>query len=82
MTRMVAVMTARMLMMTTTGFICTVNSLDTDFPFAVLGLFGGLPWLLIYIALFVGFAVVLYDLGRRQARLQSAQGASCQSKTP
>ena len=43
----------------------TVNSLDTDFPFAVLGLFGGLPWLLIYIALFVGFAVVLtFELWR------------------
>jgi cell division protein FtsI/penicillin-binding protein 2/cell division protein FtsW (lipid II flippase) len=53
----------------------TVNSLDTDFPFAVLGLFGGLPWLLVYIGLFVGFAVILYDLARRQSRLGSVQGA-------
>ncbi len=52
----------------------TVNSLDTDFPLAVVGLFGGMPWLLTYVALFVGFTVVLYDIARRQGRRGSAAG--------
>jgi cell division protein FtsI/penicillin-binding protein 2 len=52
----------------------TVNSLDTDFPLAVVGLFGGLPWLVTYVALFVGFAVVLFDIARRQGRRGSMAG--------
>ncbi|MCB9730253.1 MAG: hypothetical protein H6744_18280 [Deltaproteobacteria bacterium] len=52
----------------------TVNSLDTDFPLAVVGLFGGLPWLVCYVTLFVGFAVVLYDIARRQGRRGSMAG--------
>ncbi|MEZ4268480.1 MAG: penicillin-binding transpeptidase domain-containing protein [Myxococcota bacterium] len=52
----------------------TVNSLDTDFPLAVVGLFGGMPWLVTYVGLFVGFAVVLYDIARRQGRRGSMAG--------
>ena len=49
-----------------------VNSLDTDFPLAAMGLFGGFPWLITYLLLFVVFAVLLYDLARRQARVGSS----------
>lgn len=49
----------------------TVNAVDTDFPLSVLGLHGGFPWLVIYIALFVAFAVLLYDIARREGRTGS-----------
>ncbi len=57
----------------TLGFepVQVVNSLDTDFPLATLGLYGGFPWLLAYVVLFVLLTVLLYDVARRQARFNS-----------
>ncbi len=48
-----------------------VNSLDTDFPLAVVGLFGGMPWLVSFIVLFVALALLLFDIARRDSRRKS-----------
>lgn len=55
---------------TTLGFepMKVVNSLDTDFPLAALGLYGGFPWLLAYVLLFVALALLLFDIARRHGR--------------
>lgn len=45
-----------------------VNSLDTDLPLAAVGLYGGLPWLIAYILLFIALGVLLYDIARRETR--------------
>lgn len=43
----------------------TVVALDTDFPLAIVGLYGGMILLAVYVALFVCFGLLLLDTVRR-----------------